>query len=255
MKIAVLASGSKGNCTYIETEQTKSLIDVGMSNLYIENRLIDLGINPDTIQNIFITHTHVDHIAGLKVFLKKHHPTVFLTMKMYEELRQTVTFENYQIIDDDVVIQDTVVSNFKTSHDTEDSVGYIFTNKDKSLVYVTDTGYIQDKNLKKIINKDIYIMESNHDVKLLMDNPHYPYQTKQRILSDRGHLSNKDSAYYLSNVVGDKTKYIVLAHLSEQNNTPDLAKETLLETLTKHHQAIEHILIAEQNQKTELLEV
>lgn len=255
MKIAVLASGSKGNCTYIETACTKSLIDIGMSNLYIENNLIDLGINPDTIQNIFITHTHVDHVAGLKVFLKKHHPTVFLTIKMYEELSKTISFEHYEIIEDDVVIGDTIVSNFKTSHDTEDSVGYIFTNQDKSLVYVTDTGYIQEKTLKKLANKDIYIMESNHDVKLLMDNPHYPYQTKQRILSDRGHLSNKDSAYYLSNIVGNKTKYIILAHLSEQNNTPSLAKQTLLDTLETRQKKIENVLIAEQNHKTELLEV
>lgn len=255
MKIAVLASGSKGNCTYIETKNTKSLIDIGMSNLYVENNLIDLGIDPNTIQNIFITHTHVDHIAGLKVFLKKHHPTVFLTVKMYEELSKSIPFENYVIIEDDIVVGDMIVSNFKTSHDTEDSVGYILTSGEKTLVYVTDTGYIQDKNLAKLSNKDVYIMESNHDVKLLMDNPHYPYQTKQRILSDRGHLSNKDSAYYLSNMVGNKTKYVILAHLSEQNNTPLLAKETLLDALDKHNQVVEHILIAEQNHKTELLEV
>lgn len=255
MKIAVLASGSKGNCTYIETKNTKSLIDIGMSNLYVENNLIDLGIDPNTIQNIFITHTHVDHIAGLKVFLKKHHPTVFLTLKMYEELSKSIPFENYVIIEDDIVVGDMIVSNFKTSHDTEDSVGYILTSGEKTLVYVTDTGYIQDKNLAKLSNKDVYIMESNHDVKLLMDNPHYPYQTKQRILSDRGHLSNKDSAYYLSNIVGNKTKYVILAHLSEQNNTPSLAKKTLLDALDKHNQVVEHILIAEQNHKTELLEV
>lgn len=255
MKIAVLASGSKGNCTYVETTNMRSLIDIGMSNLYVENNLIDLGIDPNTIQNIFITHTHVDHIAGLKVFLKKHHPTVFLTVKMYEELSKSISLENYAIIEDDIVVGDMVVSNFKTSHDTEDSVGYILTSGSKTLVYVTDTGYIQDKNLAKLANKDIYIMESNHDVKLLMDNPHYPYQTKQRILSDRGHLSNKDSAYYLSNIVGNKTKYIILAHLSEQNNTPLLAKETLLDALDKHNQVVEHILIAEQNHKTELLEV
>lgn len=255
MKIAVLASGSKGNCTYVETKNTKSLIDIGMSNLYVENNLIDLGINPDSIANIFITHTHVDHVAGLKVFLKKHKPTVFLTIKMYEELSKTISFENYVIMEGDIVIGDTIVSTFKTSHDTEDSVGYIFTSGDKSLVYVTDTGYIQDKHLEQLSNKDIYIIESNHDVKLLMDNPHYPYQTKQRILSDRGHLSNKDSAYYLSHIVGSKTKYVILAHLSEQNNTPSLARETLLSVLEKSNQTIDHILVAEQNHKTELLEV
>lgn len=255
MKIAVLASGSKGNCTYVETENMRSLIDIGMSNLYVENNLIDLGIDPNTIQNIFITHTHVDHIAGLKVFLKKHHPTVFLTIKMYEELSKSIPLDDYVLMEEDIAVGDMIVSTFKTSHDTEDSVGYVLTSGGKTLVYVTDTGYIQDKNLKKLANKDIYIMESNHDVKLLMENPHYPYQTKQRILSDRGHLSNKDSAYYLSTIVGNKTKYVVLAHLSEQNNTPLLAKEALEEALEKHNQVVEHILIAEQGHKTELLEV
>jgi phosphoribosyl 1,2-cyclic phosphodiesterase len=252
MRVAVLASGSKGNSTYIETDNTKSLIDIGMSNLYIENRLKELNIEPDSIDNVFITHTHIDHIAGLKVFIKKHKPHVFLTQKMYEELKETINFESYTILEDKVYLNDLVVTYFKTSHDAPDSVGYVFESKNEDIVYVTDTGYINNKNFELLKNRSIYIFESNHDVELLMENPNYPYNTKQRILGDKGHLSNKDSSYYLSKFVGDKTKNIILAHLSEQNNDPILAKTTLEEKLNNENI---NIMIAKQNESTALIEV
>ncbi len=246
MKVSVLASGSKGNCTYIETNNTKVLIDLGMSNLYVEKKLISLGVNPDDINCIFITHTHTDHVAGLKVFIKKHHPKIFLTTKMYDELHDILN--DYEILEDKIVLDDLLVDYFKTSHDT-DSVGYIFKNNDKEIVYVTDTGYLNMKNLKKLNNKDFYIFESNHDIELLMNNPHYPYQIKQRILGDKGHLSNIQCREYLKKIIGDKTKYIVLAHLSEQNNNPNIALDNLKDITNIK------ILVADQNESTELIEV
>ena len=205
-----------------------------------------MGVNPDDINFIFITHTHTDHIAGLKVFIKKHHPKVFLTLDMYNELKDILN--DYEILESEVILNDLIVDYFKTSHDT-DSVGYIFKSNDKEIVYVTDTGYINIKNLKKLNNKDLYIFESNHDIEMLMNNPNYPYQIKQRILGDKGHLSNIQCKEYLNKIIGNKTKYIVLAHLSEQNNNPDLALNNLKE--------IENIkiMIAKQNESTELIEV
>ncbi len=246
MKISVLASGSKGNCTYIASNNTKILIDAGMSNLYIEKKLILLGVNPNDINFIFITHTHTDHIAGLKVFLKKHHPKVFLTQDMYNELHDILN--DYEILENKVLLNDLEIDYFKTSHDT-DSVGYIVKNNEKEIVYVTDTGYINVKNLKKINNKDLYIFESNHDIEMLMNNPNYPYQIKQRILGDKGHLSNNQCHEYLKKIIGNKTKYIVLAHLSEQNNDPQIALNNLND--------IENIkiMIARQNESTELIEI
>lgn len=251
MKVCVLASGSKGNSTLVQTENSNTLIDIGMSNLYIEKKLISLGIDPNNIDNILITHPHIDHIAGLNVFIKKHNPTICLTQKMYEELKQTVNFNNYIILEGDLFLNDLNVKYFKTSHDAIDSVGYILSNNNKELVYVTDTGYINNKYFDLLTNKDMYIFESNHDVEMLMDNPHYPYQTKQRILSDKGHLSNKDSSYYLSKFIGDKTKYIFLAHLSEQNNNKDLAIKTLQDKIGNNID----IKVAEQDKITELVEI
>ena len=246
MKVSVLASGSKGNSTFIETNNTKILIDVGMSNLYIEKKLILLGINPNDINSVFITHTHTDHIAGLKVFVKKHHPKVYLTLDMYKEISDIL--DDYEILEDKVILNDLIVDFFKTSHDT-DSVGYIVKNNEKEIVYVTDTAYINMKNLKKINNKDLYIFESNHDVELLMKNPNYPYQIKQRILGDRGHLSNNQCKDYLKKIIGDRTKCVVLAHLSEQNNDPSLALNNLSDINNIK------IMIATQNESTELIEV
>lgn len=250
MKLAVLASGSKGNCTYIETNNLKILIDIGMTNLYIEKALKSINVEAKDIDYVFITHIHTDHTAGLKVFLKKNNPIVFLTKKMYEELSTILELKNYEIIEDKIVISDTIVEYFKTSHDTSDSLGYIFTSKEKSIVYVTDTGYINIKNFPLLKNKDIYVFESNHDVSLLMNNPNYPYHTKQRILGDKGHLSNDQASEYLERLSGDKTKCIILAHLSEQNNDPIIAINTLKEKVKDVE-----IVIASQNERTNLIEL
>lgn len=252
MKICVLASGSKGNSSYIETNQTKSLVDIGMSAGYIAKSLKNIGVNPSDIQRIFITHTHTDHIAGLKVFLKKYHPTVYLTEKMEKELGFDIDDKVY--IDEDVSIADLDVGVVKTSHDAADSNGYIFSSLNKSIVYITDTGYIHVKNFDKLKNKSVYVFESNHDIRMLKEGK-YPYYLQQRILSDKGHLSNKDSAYYLSEFIGDNTEKIILIHLSEENNKPEVALKTLLDTLEKKNIRIPDIEIAMQKESTELIEL
>ena len=252
MKVCVLASGSKGNSSYIETDETKSLVDLGMSAGYIAKALKNIDINPSSIQRVFITHAHSDHVAGLKVFLKKYHPTVYLTHKMEEELGFEIEDKVY--IDGDMKIADLDVKVIKTSHDAADSNGYVFSSYDKSIVYITDTGYINVRNFDKLKNKNVYVFESNHDVRMLREGK-YPYYLQQRILSDKGHLSNKDSAYYLSKFIGDKTKEIILIHLSEENNKPELALKTLLDTLDKKGVKVPSVLIADQKESTELIEI
>lgn len=252
MRVSVLSSGSKGNTTYIETKETKILIDAGNSSKYILDKLNELKINPNDIDAILITHIHVDHVKGLPVLLKKINPCVYMTDKMRPYLDYV---ENYSIIDkENITIKDLEIDVIKTSHDTEDSVGYIINNNDKSIVYITDTGYINQRYFDILKNRDIYILESNHDIDML-NNSKYPFELRKRILSDKGHLSNYDSAKYLSKFIGNKTKYILLAHLSEENNTKELAYNTLNERLNKEKIHVDNIIIASQNKETELINI
>ena len=252
MTVSVLSSGSKGNTTFIQTNNTKILIDAGNTSKYILEKLNEINVDPTTIDAILITHTHIDHIKGLPVLLKKINPCVYITQKMLKELEY---LENYSIINTDKIkIKDLDIDVIKTSHDTEDSVGYIVNNDDKSIVYITDTGYINQKYFNILSNRNVYIMESNHDIEML-NNSKYPFALRQRILSDKGHLSNYDSAKYISKFIGSKTKYVLLAHLSEENNTKELALETLDKRLKKEKIAIDNIIIAKQNQATDLINI
>lgn len=253
MKFSVLASGSTGNVTFVESSSTKILIDIGMSCLYVEKNLKDIGLNPSEIDAIIITHTHSDHIAGLRVFLKKYHPTLFITKKMYSDLKDMIGDNEYIFIDGPFNINDITVVPFSVSHDAPDTNGYILQKDNQSIVYVTDTGYINNKHFELLNNKSAYIFESNHDVKMLMDGK-YQYSLKQRIISDRGHLSNKDSSYYLSKIIGNDTKYIVLAHLSKENNTPEIALNNLLDMLKNTDYKI-NTLVASPNERTDLINV
>ena len=145
-----------------------------------------------------------------------------------------------------VELEDLVINVIKTSHDVSESFGYIIESNNKSIVYITDTGYINNKYFNLLSNRNLYIMESNHDVEMLNSGP-YAFSLRQRILGDKGHLSNYDSSLYLSKFIGEKTKYIMLAHLSEENNTPDIAYDTLIERLESNNQNVDKIIVLEQN--------
>ena len=229
MKIITLASGSKGNTSYIEVGNTRFLIDIGITYRHLLERLEEIGKSIDDIDALLITHTHSDHIKGLKVFVKHNNVPVYIREEMYKELKEILPKEKVELYSDKMHLKDVTIDLVHTSHDAPGSVGFLINN---SLVYITDTGYINEKYYDLLSNREIYYIESNHDEQMLLTGP-YPHYLKQRILSDKGHLSNGATASYLEKFIGSNTKYIILAHISETNNTKELALETTKEALAK----------------------
>ena len=252
MKVKILASGSKGNCTLIRTDKINILIDMGITYQVLCNELDKISMSPKELNAILITHVHNDHTKGLASLVKKTNLKVYILESMLEELANKIPHDNINFYEDPTYLEDLKIETFKISHDV-DGVGFIIENNGKDLVYVTDTGYINENYFPKLKNKNLYIIESNHDEEMVMEGP-YPYILKQRVLSDKGHLSNITTAGYLQELIGKRTEKIVLAHISENNNTEDLALNTTLEALSEKniHLPVE---IAKQYESLEEIEV
>ena len=239
MKVRVIGSGSRGNATIVETASCNILIDAGLTYKNISERL---GGDVPNIDVVVITHTHKDHIGGLKSVLKKN-PIVYTMADLgnlvsYDKINNERQFS----------IGDTSLKLFDLSHDSY-CCGMIINDDDKELVYITDTGYINKNVLEEIVNKDIYIMESN-DVDMLRHSSK-PFYLQMRILSDEGHLSNEQALIYLKGLVGSKTKYVILAHLSLENNDSKLVYDTMRDGLddsieilvAKQFEALEEVVV------------
>ena len=255
MKVCVLSSGSKGNSTLVITDKVKILIDLGTTTSYVEAALNNLNVDVKEISHILITHSHVDHIKGLKVFIKRYNPVILVTEDMKNVLEKELGNFRYEYYEDKkAIIGDLTVNVIKTSHDAEESIGFVLTNNNSSMVYITDTGYINQKYFKILSNNNLYVLESNHDIKMLMDGP-YPYYLQQRVRGDTGHLSNKQASDYLCKFIGDNTRKIVFAHISEHNNSYEKVIETFNEELSKNDMKFDDVLIAKQNEATEVIEV
>ncbi len=254
MKICNLASGSEGNVTYVETDEHKILLDAGMTVKYIKDKLSEISVNLDDIDYIFITHVHDDHIKALKNLIKKYHPVICVSPKMFSELEDLKYYDRIVLYDEIVNLTDVTVEILKTSHDTSDSRSFILRGKGKSMAYMTDTGYINTKNFAQLSNLNVYLFESNHDVEMLLNGP-YPRWLKDRVMGPYGHLSNKDSAIYLAKIIGPDTKKILLTHLSHKNNTEEKALNTIKEIFTEYDIEFTNISCAKQREKSELIEI
>ena len=254
MKVCVLASGSKGNSTYVETEQVKLLIDAGMNCKYINEKLNEIEVTIKDINYVLISHLHTDHISALETVLKQSKATLLMTQTMFNELENIRNYENIIIYDEDVYINDLKITAIKSSHDSPDSRNFIIESGSSSVVYITDTGYVKAKYFNVLKNRNVYLMESNHDIEMLNNGP-YPKWLKKRVLGDYGHLSNNASSFYLTKLIGENTKKIILMHLSEVNNTKEKSLDTLRNTFTDYNILFDNVEVSEQTSKSELIEL
>lgn len=254
MKACILASGSKGNSTYVETKKHKILIDIGKNKKYIVDSLKKIGVNPEDIDLILISHTHTDHISSLESFVKAYNTTVCMPEEMFASLPKLSSYKHIKIYDDEINYDDLKIYAIKSSHDAVGSKNFIIEDGCSSIVQITDTGYIKNKYFKLLKNRDVYLLESNHDVEMLTHGP-YPDFLKKRVLSDEGHLSNNAAGFYLAKLIGDNTKKIYLMHLSEVNNTPEKALETVNATLKEYGIVFDNIKCATQDEISEVIEI
>ena len=223
IKFINIGSGSKGNATLIYNEDTLIQVDMGVSLRRVRESLSLLNKDVKDIQGLLITHDHNDHIRN--VFYLDG-VSIYTAEGNLEHVDFIIEpFESLQIGSFDIV-------PLRTSHDATNPIGFLIMDKDESLLYMTDTGMIPEESLSYMKNHDYYIIESNHDLTMLR-NSNRPKCLKDRIRGDFGHLSNKDSAVYMSQLVGDKTKAIYLAHLSEECNTPEKAVDTYWKNFKK----------------------
>ena len=232
-------------------DNTNLIIDMGISYLTLKRSLEENSLSFTDFSGILITHCHTDHIKGLTSLLKHTKLSVYIPEEMYDSLKEYVPKERCVFVSDEFNIDNVNIELIHTSHDAPYSVGFVIEYNKKSMVYVTDTGYINRKYLNRMVNKDAYVIESNHDEEMLMDGP-YPRFLKERVISDKGHLSNRTTAKYLRKIMGNNTKNVVLAHLSENNNTEEKALEAMKEEKINEKATI---TIARQYEETNMIEV
>ena len=229
MELCTLASGSSGNAVLVFDNDTALLFDAGISAKRICDGLKQLGLSAGQLDGICITHSHSDHISGLRVFASKYHIPVFASKGTLGALESMgILNDKYPAytIEDTLELAGMHVNAFRTPHDCAESFGYRIEAEDGHTVTVaTDIGHITPEVEENLHGTDLAVIESNHDIGMLRTGP-YPYSLKRRILSDFGHLSNTACADLLPELFEDGTKHFLLAHLSRENNTPDIARQT-----------------------------
>lgn len=238
MNFCSLTSGSSGNCIFVGSENTSILVDTGLSGKKVEECLNSIDMTTKDISGILVTHEHSDHIQGVGVLARKYGIPLYATGgtvdailrmsslgKIPQELIHVIS------IDEKFYINDLEINPFVISHDAAEPVGYKVTHGQKAIGIATDLGTYDDYIVDNLLKLDVLLLEANHDVNMLQVGP-YPYRLKQRILGQRGHLSNDSAGMLLNELLHDDLKAVVLGHLSKENNYEALAYETVCQEVT-----------------------
>lgn len=233
LELCAIASGSSGNCICVGSDHTHVLIDAGVSGKRIESGLNEIDLKTSEMQGILVTHEHIDHIAGLGVLARRYGIPIFATEKTVNAIMKTKSVGKidealFQIIKPGkrFSIGELIFNPISISHDAADPVAYKVMKDNKSVAVVTDLGNYNQAIVDELQGLDALLLEANHDVKMLQTGI-YPYPLKQRILGDRGHLSNERSGQLLCELLHDKFGTVVLGHLSKENNYEELAYEAV----------------------------
>jgi phosphoribosyl 1,2-cyclic phosphodiesterase len=258
IRVSVLASGSSGNCTLLETERTALLVDAGLSKKELLRRLDAVGRRPERLDGIVISHEHSDHVSGLLQASAHWRAPVYVTEATHYEIQIALLDGGAKRLErvehiragQKFIVGDIEVSPFSIPHDAADPLGFTFRCSGTKVALVTDLGYLPELVKHHLRDSDCLILESNHDLEMLKVGP-YPWHVKQRVMSRTGHLSNHVVSEYLCDAEGfdARARYLVLAHLSEQNNNPDVARISAEEALGRREARVAfqgELLIASQ---------
>lgn len=233
MRLCSIASGSSGNCILAGSDSSHILIDAGISGKRIREGLEQLGLKPEETCGIFVTHEHMDHIQGLGVMARRHGLPIYATEKTIQAIRRCgsvgmIDEKLFHVVSPDkpLTVGDLTVEPVCVSHDAADPVMYIVHHGERSAAVVTDLGTYDQYLIDKLRGVHVLLLEANHDVRML-EMGAYPYPLKQRILSERGHLSNEMSGRFLGELLHDRFEAVILGHLSKENNYEKLAYETV----------------------------
>jgi phosphoribosyl 1,2-cyclic phosphodiesterase len=250
VRLTILGSGSSGNCAYVETEETRILIDAGFSLRQIRQRLATIGRVPENLTGILVTHEHSDHMQGLGMLSEKLHVPIYCNRATQEaveyqlqtrlECRLFTTGASFEV-------GDVAVDTFNIPHDAQDPVGYLLHTTAGNIGFLTDLGHATRLVLERVRRANVLVLEANHDVKMLQDCPHRPWSLKQRILGRHGHLSNEAAAEAAEQIMSAGLRHLYLPHLSRQCNRPDLAHRVVAQCLQKIGASHVHLQLTSQH--------
>lgn len=232
-RVHIIASGSKGNATLLQAGDTAILIDAGISARRIKKGLAQAGVKPQELSGIFITHEHTDHINGLPVFCRHAQIPVFANERTWfaSGVLGKIESKYRRMLPDDIMrIGDISLKPFSVSHDAAQPVGFNFFYRESKCSFATDMGFADASIREALSGSDTIVIEANHDTQMLA-NGSYPYYLKARIKGKRGHLSNQETGEILSDVIWSKQVEVFLAHLSQENNCPQIARKTVQDVL------------------------